>query len=816
VPVDNINSLKVFVYGFRDDISGGKLSLLDLAGNAIGGRSGDISASGAFMVLHAVNVPDRFQVRVTGLRTAAGLEPLPDPLQTVVEHPGGDLVINVTPLSALVARYAIRKGQSLDQAKAAIAQYLQFPTFVDPCDRIPDDITPEANTPFSFPAFREAWIASGRTFIDFLDVHVDLAGEGRTTNAFLGEPGEEKSWGYWFKKGITKGATAGVVREGLGWLFRVIIDAPTMKDIKSQLDDMSKKLDHLSQQLADFEAKFTSLLLEMKMDLRYQNMIRSIAVIESRYNRMMYVPKYEDKASAQVEIDSIDADFSLVHQELLALDMYLRPQVGSTFYQVLMDYLVDQARQGKDVSALMEQYMNVFNSLSGVQAKGLLLVVEHYQKVLAKVDVQAKVESELAVHMVRMYGQSSSFLDNAERMVAEFKSGGSTLDYRVGGIFPNDGDSPLYAKTDAIVGDVMGADSQLVSRLTWDDTVTDFYPGADRDPADTTPNSYETIFAFMRDRMNRLAAVDDKGKGAALAINLVSQTGSRVKAMDEKGTVNIINIERRKDGRTLPPARVKVLRHVFRDFPFSESGIRYAVTPDAAQAATFEVTAPTVRGTVGPRVYGPPPVNGTTHDVSVDVAVDRSYLTVPLFAWVPPYLLARIDRPADAGRFLYSDTDASKAGYFIKSEGYYYLGSDDRPGLVYCDTPSQQFRHSLWREAVPDGQIVRFGEEFKLCITNGPFCILFDGPTTRSAYGKYKYKGYATTFKILPVPDFVRRFIADPAAVTAPQLGVATYLKVGPGYGYINEYMREMDYCGAIQPDGTAKDMTQRWTFEKW
>lgn len=817
-----VASLRVDLYGFEDDIRGGHVEIRDMGGRAIAELSGDAGETGTFTVPHAVRIPDRFKVIATGLRMPAGAggDGVPEPsepseLEAWVENPAGDLLVQVTPLTAFVARYAWTVGVSLAEGEKAILAYLDLPAYMDPDQLVPFDGTPEMDLPFSFTAFRQAWKDSGLPFLEFLDVHVARARMGEVTHEFAGKKG---GFGKWLLKAVGKGAMGGVTRQGVGWLCKIIVGAPSMKDIGAQLDVMKQQLDELKDQLNNVQAALTELLQEMRAEARYQALVPAVATIELNYADLCKIPRIPVVGGAQAVVREIDAQSTRVRESAVEIHLSVLPVVGTSFYDAYADHLLNEGRKGRPVRELTSALLDAYTVITGAQAHALILAVEHWQLLHMSDDetMRFMVAEEVDGYRKRIALQTGSFLDAAERIVTALApNGGASIDYRVGSIFPSDGDSAgLFALVDEAAGDILGAETQLVSRLIWDDGVTAVYSGQEVDPADTQPKNFGEIFGFMRDRMDRLSALDAQGNGRALPLYLVADTGPIYPAAPGKGVLNTFSVTRFKAGtneRIEPPGRVKVLRHVFQDFPVSEAGIRYTILP-GGEEGSFAVPAGQVkvRGTVGPRLYGPPPADGITANVSVLATKDVPYLTVPLLAWMPPYLLERPERDTGRTRFLYSNAAADQAGYFVKSEGYGYVASTDRPDLAFCNG-TNAFRHTLWRQGEADGKLVRYGEPFNLTIDNGPRMLYVRGGSAN--YSKSRIPTQ-TTFKLHPVPDIVRRFVRNPAALTSPQVGVSVYVE-DLYYGVSQGLMREIDYCNSLRWGGTEKDGPQRWTFER-
>ncbi len=809
-----VSSLTVLVYGFDDEIRGGTVSLQDLAGVEIAKASGSLGEGGAFLVDEPLTLPRRLQVIASAIRTdpaplpGAVSEPLPEQIRALVEAQGGDLLIRVTPLSALVARYAIRAGTTIAEARLAIRSYLKLHPDIDPCLLIPAGVEgDEESSPFMFRAFRDAWLESGLGFVAFLDLHVDAARAGGATDAFVG--GGATRVGGWVLKQVAIGAAGKVAGDGIGWLVSLVSGAPSMKDIANQLSSMEGKLDQLAADLDAVRTDLQAIIAKMRAESRFNFMVSSISTIDTRYERLQRLSKTDDLDAARKEAASIEKRWDQVNQAADTIAKYLDPVLGDSFHKLYADYLSTQVSGGQMTRAqAAAEQLRVYQYLVGVQLKALDLLVEHAHASFTKPeDVEREVQYQLDRYVGRITLQSQGFLDAVEMLAVLHANGDATLDYRPGGIFPSNGDARYYPPADTAAGDAVGAESFLVSRLLWDSTAPLYYPGSDPVPSD-----YPGYFQFLAPRMALLEAADGSRKGTTLPVHLFSADGGLpVKAVDERGTVNVVTYPAKDSAGTAFTARVVVLRHVFRDFPVSATGIRYEVVPAAPDAARVDVNPAEVpvRGTVGPRAYGPPPIDGKSVEIAVLARTDAPYLTVPTYAWAPPYLLSRTDRSSDAGRFLRSGQDPGTTGsYLIRAAGaaYGYLAADDGGKMwTFCNVDGRKFWHNLYRSDAADGAVVRYGDPFFLTITNGPRFLIFS-----KGEGRYS-TGESTTYRLQPVPDLLRRFVGLDRLKrdVPPQLDVPVFVEVVSS----GKLLREFNYCGGVADDGTGRDMPQRWTF---
>ena len=824
-----VSSLTVLVYGFNDEIRGGTVSLQDLAGGEIAKASGTLGEGGAFLVDEPLTLPRRLQVIASAIRTSPApssgetgdtSEPLPEQIRALVEAQGGDLLIRVTPLSALVARYAGRTGTTIADAKPAIRAYLKLHPDIDPCVLIPAGVEgDEDSSPFQFLAFRDAWLESGLGFVEFLDLHVDAARAGGTTDAFVGSSGA--AFGKWVAKQVSKGIGSAAAGQGIGWLVRLVTGAPSMKEIASQLSSMERKLDQLAADLDAVRTDMQAVIAKMRAESRFDFMTRHVSTIDTRYERLQRLSKTTDLGAAKREAASIEDDWDDVNQAADVIAKLLDPAVGDSFYKLHADYLSTQVSGGQmTLAQAVAEQLRVYQYLVGVQAKALDLLVEHCHALYSNpVALEREVRYQLDRYVGRITLQSQGFLDAVERLAVLHANGDATLDYRPGGIFPATGDSKVYAAVDPAVGDAVAAESLLVSRLLWDSTAPLYYPGSDPVPSD-----YPGYFQFLAPRMALLEAADGSRKGTTLPVHLFSADGGLpVKAVDERGTVNVVTYPAKDSAGTAFTARVVVLRHVFRDFPVSATGIRYEVVPAAPDAARLDVNPAEVpvQGTVGPRAYGPPPIDGKSVEIAVLARTDAPYLTVPTYAWAPPYLLSRTDRASDAGRFLRVTLRRGGSGsmYAVRAGGatYGFLATGTTGYVASCDLPGQKVAHdlSVWPASTGEGKALSYGERFYLLGQDHRF-LTFGGGRGAYDYLDTSYGRRTTTsyFILHPVPDLVRRFVSLERVKreVAPQLDVPVFVEDAYRTGKL---MREYDYCGALAVDGTERDMPQRWTFQR-
>ncbi len=273
------------------------------------------------------------------------------------------------------------------------------------------------------------------------------------------------------------------------------------------------------------------------------------------------------------------------------------------------------------------QYMELFTALANAQLKGLMLQVEYLHKQHEGSDENCRhyVSQAVDLYKDRIDRQAEEFLNGLERLLVLFAAGDSTRDYHTSSVFPVDGGSKYYARFDALVGDMVGADSQVVVRLLWDAKKAEQYP---------------TFFAFMNERLSKLENPEQP-----LELQLDDHGGTIISPVTgkENGTVN--PVERKKIGEETVTKAV-VRRYLFRNFRRGEPLYSLTAKREHLDVFNLERSAIPLPGSVGPFLL---PYNGHqgTELLKVPTYDDDAhrYITIPLFAWLPETLMLDVGNP---------------------------------------------------------------------------------------------------------------------------------------------------------------------------
>ena len=294
-------------YSCSGEMGTGSVTVRTADGRDVPGGSGAIDpATREFSVTLSGDVPMRFIVAVTGVETdGARQADASDSLMVsrLVENPSADMFVTVTPLTTLVARYALKTGASLAQAEHAIAGFIKLPPNVSPSSFLPGPY----EYVFSFAKFLSEWTASRKTFDDYIDALVDDALSG-ATHPFPGLVRKGGGVFKWILDKVFEGATGAATEEVIGWVIDLIKGDDPMADIQKKLDEMSGQLDKIYAELVNFEVAMDELLRDMSMEADYNTMLPDISNIRTLYDeKLVTLPKYRDRDFARKEADAIIA-----------------------------------------------------------------------------------------------------------------------------------------------------------------------------------------------------------------------------------------------------------------------------------------------------------------------------------------------------------------------------------------------------------------------------------------------------------------------------------------------------------------------------
>lgn len=782
-------------YSCSGEMGTGSVTVRTADGHDVPGGSGAIDPeTREFSVTLSGDVPMRFIVAVTGVETdGARQADASDSLMVsrLVENPSADMFVTVTPLTTLVARYALKTGASLAQAEHAIAEFIKLPPNVSPSLFLPGPY----EYVFSFAKFLSEWTASGKTFDGYIDALVDEALSG-ATHPF---PGLVKKGGgvfKWILEKIFDGATGAATEEGIGWVIDLIKGDDPMADIQAKLDEMSGQLDKIYAELVNFEVAMDELLRDMSMEADYNTMLPDISNIRTLYDeKLVNLPKYRDRDFARKEADEIESKNEDVMKGLdLINEKLTAPIVGTTFYAKLATSLALKVHGGEmTLDDALAQYRKVYTFLTGIQSKGLILVSEHFHLSKSPDDIKDNVTRWTNQHIDRIAAQSQWFLDGVEMLAALFTKGADcTIDYKGGFALPASGGSSIYPAADALVGDATNCSSQAIVRYVWDGLL----------PKD---------FSFMTDRMNKLAEHDGNGKGTHLPIRIDyyrngSVAGS-VDAVDKMGTVNAVT-NSFITGAT--PTKTFVLRYVFRDLPMDTS---LQIHPDETALAGFNPTGsdPVIPGTVGNFAYYE---NG--RKIQLKVTDSNPYATAAFYGWLPKEYVHDGD-DADGTFYVvltYPSDDAKTAqknlNFRIRSATRKYLWGPD--GYAHSNGDAEQYgdrlNHCIYRfPSASNRPYLRYGD---ICnIAQGFEKGSLVTYTNSNAWYSTGYNVPTTSgqWVFAPVPSIVGRFV-DASGFAVPRGGQSVYIKRAD----MDHYLKTGDNDGVGSHPGT--DGQSRWIIE--
>ena len=581
-----LSTVSGLVSTFNGYAAGGRVELQTLEGEPIQGGSGEVLSTGLFEITPPDPLPESFLVVVTEATEASGNEELdsaevPQALQALVENSGGNILTRVTPLSSLVAQYALNTGKTLEESNAAMAAFLDLDSGISPSSLEP---YPEDTSEFSFSGFGTFWMDSELSFNLFLDGLVGDSLSGETMD--FAEEQEDQFFSAIFMW-VLEQVAAAAVGEGVGAISSLITGDGEWDAVQKQMAKISQSLDKIYHELQNFEVEIGNMIRQMSMEADYNVIIQPISQILYNYDLLQSVAKYKNREDAKDKVNVLKQNFDTqVGPGLITINEKLAaPNVGTSFYQKLAEYLLGLVTSGKmTADQALLQYRKTFIYLTGVQIKGLILASENAHLLKNPEDIKRETLKHHSEYIKRITAQAKCFLDGAEKLVVfGFPYAGCTLNYRT---ITEDNDSP-YQTIDSIAADALGVGRQIVTRLVWDPQVPTQYPWADNAPLD-----YADYFPFMKERMAKLA------KGDTFSLYLVRE-GTQKKAVVENGTVH--SMEYRIPGEK--EMHAVVLRHTF-IFPPSNyfSSVPWNLVVDSNAAKIFDLSeeeANRFPGTVG-------------------------------------------------------------------------------------------------------------------------------------------------------------------------------------------------------------------------
>ena len=700
-----LSTVSGLVSTFSGYAAGGKVELRTLNGEPLTGGAGEVLSTGLFEIMPPDPLPASFLVVVTEATEASvdgepAAADAPPTLQALVENNrDGALSTRVTPLSSLVAQYALSTGKSLEESDAAIAAFLELEPGVSPSLLEPPLLD---TSDFAFKIFGASWAASGLFFDVFLDdlVRNSLSGETMT----FANPEEDQFFISIFLWVLNKVVDA-AVSTGVGSISSLITGNGEWDAVQKQMAEISQSLDKIYNELVTFETDINDLLRQMSMESDYNTMLPAISSIRSHYDDLQRLAKYKDRDRAKVLAERLDADFSssvkpgldTINEKLTA------PIVGTTFYQKLGEYLlgrVTSKRMTGDQALL--QYRRAFVFLTGIQIRGLILASESTHLSKNPEDVKRETLAWHKTHLERISAQAKCFLDGAEKLVVfGFPYAGCTLNYHT---ITEDGDSP-YQPIDSVAADAVGVERQIVTRLLWDPRVPTQYPWTDNPPLD-----YGDYFPFMKERMAKL------GEGKTLSLRLVRE-GDQKKAVNEYGTINSMTY-RNAGEREI---QAVVLRHIFilGDSPISN--IPWVPMVDSNAAKIFDLSeeeANRFPGTVGRQLLNSSGSYDERIGFCLHLGNDRpSYATASFFAWLPDQFLLRNGKPV--ARKIPADSPANRNAphhkYKIKSRYFNFIvkrlnDQTYEPGLGGDENSAVLHALIRYEPSNPESADLRYGD----------------------------------------------------------------------------------------------------------
>lgn len=782
------------VYTFFGSATSGTVRLHDMADRPLS-EPVPIDSNGYFSIF-GEGLPPRFLVVVADVEpwdAEANATSAPHRLKAIVEYSEA-MRTNVTPLTSMVARYAVLTGETLDTSDRAVGNFLAIRPIYSPSKLAPVSAEDLEVYQFSFDVFRAKWATSGLSLQDYLKQLAERVRNGETTLEFGNEnvSGIFSAIGKWMLDKILDGIGDKIADAGIGWISRLVFGEQPDKYM-DKLNEISGKLDDIKNSIIDvgqtLEQEIKDLGQDIKLDL-ITTQINIFAAPLGWYDQLVVDMPYHSKRLNDAVKAGDKQKEEEEHKQLLALastitdggvnscynrttsalgtmhDMIALSHggLGRSLYSLVAEAMTGKIESGAlSLDKALNQYMELFAALSGAQMKGLLLQVEflHKQHEGSDENCRRYVDRVVALHKERIDLQAEEFLNGLERLLVLFAEGDSIRDYRTSGSFPADGGSKYYARFDSLVGDMLGADSQMIVRLTWDAKIPDEYPN---------------FFSFMKERMNKL---ENPEQALELQLEADYGHGQRVSPVKgkENGTVNPVT--RKKIGEGTETKAI-VRRYVFRNL---RRGTLYSLTAKSDHLDTFnakegEIPLP---GSVGPSLLPHNDYSGKLiRNVLPYADDDHRYMSIPLFAWLPEPLMLDcgtplLDGPA-SGRSRYRPLETSLPVYGVKS---YATGRFVQATLYYAPgyaaVCGADANNALGHRLEPTAESPLPVEYDKSVIS----IVGVKGPGAGEFFGDWAYfrlwkdrivivyylkKTEYYLFRLLPAPTFVQRFIAPAEA----------------------------------------------------
>ena len=836
-------------YSFNGSIAGGTVELWSFDGDLVNQESLDINPTGGF---HAEFDGDHPVTDVEGLifAVAAPQEahhagqalPTPARMRALIDYlPDDELaVVRITPLTSLVTAYALQTGSTAETAERAIAEYLGF------VPGMTQDLFPEqfsVTSPFCFTRFANAWRDSGLDFELFLDTLVDEARSGRKRSfARLTDTGDAfdyKGIAKYIIGKITEGTIGFDAGEGIGWIMS-LLEENKPDEVEEKLRKIDEKLDRIYQTIIISQINITALLQEIRVEIKAESLHDPVAGIKVLSKNLNLLPKIRDQETARKMIKDIRGYAIELEKWLESMHMTLAtPIAGKDFYTILGEYhLAKFDADPSSINTALQEYIQVFSYLNGIQLQGLILRVElaHFTKDPAT----RKQLIDIAVneHLKNIAAQTERFLYGAELLIVyAYPNGGASIDY----------DLPLsalknspYTIIDSVAADATNAPPRLLTvRLLWDTLIDTRYPWSDNAPQD-----YNQYYSFMRERINQLEAPES----LVVTVKPSNRQEPVFARSNQYGSVKVFSHTRA--GRE--PARAALRRYQF-DLSMSTLGsitTNHVVQWHAKSGGTgvFNIVPEEiyVPGSVGRELISTNPSVKTKLEPSTDTI---SSLT--LLAWLPEsYILVdgqietneinrhhgpiptNIPQEQPDGHRHYIGNNFRSTENYLSAEAYCekYKGCQDkelhfRPrvtkprglstGAHYVHRPTE------WAAVNPNDDRLRYGDSFILRATreqknvhNQTWFKIATG-IWDSSHMIYALSGGENNalakLTVEPIPSFVGMFI-DPRrsdlVTIYPRRKDALFLKTQRGY------LRIQDWGESVWSDGEVKPKEQRWFFD--
>ena len=772
------------VHTFLGHAGGGRVQCYTTDGTPISGASGPLNDRGIFVVASGA-LPERFLVVAEDVvesneEAASGDVTVPAPLSVLVERSGlSTNAVVVTPLTSLVAAYALATEQSAKDADQDMAIFLGLWPAYSPSRLLPG----LELWNFSFVTLAARLEDSRLSLEEFLDRLVKGALAGETYTCRGSGNGMGTNIMNWALEKIKDGIGEKLADAGIGWLTSLVLGEGSDRYLE-RLNEISQKLDKIYGEMLLMESDIKNLLQVVLLEADYKALIDAAAVIEVQYEKLESLPRYGDRQDAARIAREIVSDTN--HTNVLVALKKIHHIMGGTLatstYVHLTDHLVGQVRDGRMTrDAAFDEYERIFRYITGVQIKGLILATERHHSFFANpASVRMAVTDQLNSHINALRDQVEPFLNGVEKLNVLFTGGDSSLVYHSPSLpAPADmsRDTQYYHRFDALAGNAVGAHCQVVFRLTWDGRVARQYGGPGGKPED-----YETFFTFLQDRMDRLAT-----EGADVTLKQVN--GSAIfKPITNRGSLN--RIIHRFAGETETETLVR--RYIFRDLDrhLSRLGGEFLLVLDGAPFRLHGAEPP-VPGTVGHELNSNGKISFRLVNDAVQAEDNTPYASIALFAWLPEiYLHDQRDR-WDGPMFpVLATAPAQREGgpavYAIKSLATgAYFNEDDSKHLGACkgNWGEGQIVHKFLRytplAGKPTQDFLRYGDLISIYSNGLELAPVGPGQYYSTHHLKYCPRGGCGAgwdqrigFLMRPVPTLISRFL-DPEKYAIPRTGAA-------------------------------------------